>query len=111
MTTTETTAFEGYCQAHRHDEPCEDCAAEDREFKHMRADAARLVSGAEEAERLLSSLEVTFENVVAHYAYEEFYRVTMDDRDARAALRDARRAVRSFARIARERATRTEQEP
>jgi hypothetical protein len=106
----ETTAFEGYCEIHLHDEPCEDCTAEERAFMRMRDAAARLAPRADEIERLLSSLETFLGDVTSDYSYTEFYRLTMDDEDAAAFLADARRALRAFARIARERAARTEQQ-
>jgi hypothetical protein len=111
MDETPSTAFEGYCEAHLHDEPCEDCAAEDRAFMRLRDAAARLAPRADEIERLLSSVEVSLGEVTSDHNYAEFYRLAMDDEDAAAFLTEARRAVRSFARIARERAARTEQEP
>ena len=106
-----TTAFEGYCEIHRLDKPCENCAAEDRAFRHMRDAAARLAPRADEVERLLASLEASFDEVTSDYNYREFYRLTMDDMDAAAFLGAARQAVRSFARIAREQAARTRQDP
>jgi hypothetical protein len=106
-----STAYEGYCEHHRLDEPCEGCAADDRAFRLLRSAAAHLVPRAEEAERLLSFLEVLLGQVTSDDVYGDFYRLTMDDDDAAAFLAEARRAVRSFARIARERAARTEQQP
>lgn len=111
MTETASTAYEGYCGHHRQDEPCDGCAADEREFRQLRSAAARIAPRADEAEHLLASLEVLSGEVTSSHVYNEFYRLTMDDDDAAAFLAQARRAVRSFARIARERAARTEQQP
>ena len=111
MTETASTAFEGYCEIHRYDEPCEECVAEERQFVQLREKSARLVTSTAEVEHLLASLEVSLGEVASNYLYEEFYRLTMDDEDAAAFLAEARRAVRSFARIARERAARTRLDP
>ena len=89
---------------------CPDCAG-DRQFARLRDEADQLVAATDKVEHLLACLVVSLDEVTSNYFYGEFYRLTMDDEDAAAFLTEARRAVRSFARIARERAARTRQDP
>ena len=98
------------CPAHG-DYHCRQCADEEQATQWMRRRAAEMPRRAEDALGILSSLAVAMAEVTGSHFYQEFYRLTMDDNDAAAHLADARRALRAFARIARERAARTEQQP
>ena len=101
----------GGCGHLRDSATCRDCAEEERAMQSMRRVASALASRAESTLSALDDLAVTLAGVTGDYFYQEFYRLTMDDEDAAAHLADARRALRSFVRIARERAARTERQP
>jgi hypothetical protein len=98
------------CPAHG-DYHCRRCADEEQAIQWMRRRAARMPEAADVALLSLSALAVAMSEVTGDHFYQEFYRVTCDDEDAAAHLADARRSLRAFARIARERAARTEQQP
>lgn len=101
--TTPETCFHG------NQPPCQECADEEYQFRRMRHRAASLVPAAEEGLRALGRLTAQLAEAVGCYPYEEFYEDVAADADALADLKDAQRALRSFARIAREREARTGQ--
>jgi hypothetical protein len=80
-------------------------------MQHMRRVASALAARTESTLSTLDDLAVTLAHVTGDHFYQEFYRLAVDDEDAAAHLADARRSLRAFARIARERAVRTEQQP
>src|SRR5690242_16340923 len=99
------------CQHCRDPKTCQECAAEDRAMGHMRRVASALAARTESTLSTLDDLAATLAAVTGDHFYREFYRDAADDEDAAAYLADARRSLRAFARIARERAARTEQQP
>jgi hypothetical protein len=101
----------GGCDHLRDSRTCEDCAAEDRAIQSMRRTASALASRTASTLSVLDDLAVTLAAVTGDHFYREFYSDADADADALAALEDARRTMRSFARIARERAARTELNP
>jgi hypothetical protein len=98
------------CPAHG-DYHCRACADEEQAMQSIRRRVIALAARTESTLPVLDGLAVTLAGVTGDHFYQEFYRLTMDDEDAAAHLADARRALRAFARIARERAARTEQQP
>jgi hypothetical protein len=114
MTETTARAYDALsnepCPGHG-DYHCRRCADEEQAVQWMRKRADEMPRRAEDALGILSSLAVAMAEVTGSHFYQEFYRITADDEDAAAHLADARRSLRAFARIARERAARTEQQP
>lgn len=102
---------EGGCSHFRDPGTCEECALDERVLRHMRALAAVVAARPDEIIAELDSLGKVLATLTADPCYAEFYASRTADEDAAACLADALRALRSFARIARERAARTEQNP
>lgn len=102
---------EGGCSHFRDPATCPPCAADEKELRPTRLTAAQAVTAADEAMTALRHLASLLVDLNANELYREFYGDTTADEDSWNEVADAQRAVRSFARIARERAARTEQQP
>src|ERR1700685_4472685 len=101
----------GGCSHFRDHATCPQCAAEAAELRHLRSRVAGITATADKAMAELRHLASLLVDLNGDEFYGEFYGDTDADEDAWNEMAEAQRALRSFARIARERAARTEREP